>query len=96
MTKVAGMVNERKWLRWEMEKKKKKPVIGHENEDQWILYASNKNGSGVGMMLISPEGYKIHFTLCFEFSMSNNEAKYEALITGLRLVKELQAHNLKI
>ena len=31
---------------------------------QWALYidgASNENGSGAGMMLISPEGHKIHY-----------------------------------
>ena len=58
--------------------------------------ASNENGSRAGMMLINPEGHKIHCTLHFGFSASNNKAEYEALIASLRLVKELQARNLKI
>ena len=58
--------------------------------------ASNENGSKVGMMLISSEGHKIHCAPRFGFAASNNEAKYEALITGLRLVIEQWAHNLKI
>ena len=45
--------------------------------------ASNKNQSAVSMMLISPEGYKIHCALRFRFQASNNEAEYEALIASL-------------
>ena len=48
------------------------------------------------MMLISQEGHKIHYTLHFGFSASNNEVEFGALIEGLRLAKELWAHNLKI
>ena len=58
--------------------------------------ASNDIGSGVGMMLISPEGHKILCAICFGFKESNNEAKYEALITGLHLSWELQVRNMKI
>ena len=50
----------------------------------------------VGMMLINPEGHKIHCALCFRFKTSNNEAKYESLITGLCLAKKLQACNIQI
>ena len=48
------------------------------------------------MMLISPEGHKIHSGLCFGFQASNNEADYEALIAGLRLAKEFKVDNLKV
>ena len=48
------------------------------------------------MMLISPEGHKIHCALRFRFQASNNEAEYEALIVGLCLTRELQASNLRI
>ena len=48
------------------------------------------------MMLISPEGHKIHYAICFGFKASNNEAEYEALIAGLRLSRELQVRNVKI
>ena len=57
---------------------------------------SSENGSRAGMMLINPEGHKIYCTLHFGFSASNNKVEYEALMVGLRLVKELQARNLKI
>ena len=48
------------------------------NREQCVIYvdgASNKNGSGAGMMLIGPEGHKTHCAVCFVFQESNNEAK---------------------
>ena len=48
------------------------------------------------MMLISPEGHKIHYAICFGFKTSNNKAEYEALIAVLRLTRDLQAYNVKI
>ena len=48
------------------------------------------------MMLISPEGDKIHCAIRFGFKTSNNEAEYEALIAGLCLVCELEANNVKV
>ena len=57
---------------------------------------SNDTGSGAGMMLINPEGHKIHYAISFGFKASNNEVKYEALIAGLHLACELQVHNVKI
>ena len=48
------------------------------------------------MMLISLEGNNIYCAIHFGFKTSNNEAEYEALILGLHLARELQAHNVKI
>ena len=48
-----------------------------EDIEQWVLYvdgASNENGSGANMMLITPERHKIHCALHFGFAASNNEA----------------------
>ena len=57
---------------------------------------SNNSGSRVSMMLISPEGHKIHCAIRFGFKESNNEAEYKALIAGLSLIRELQVRNVKI
>ena len=73
------------------------PIEG--DAEQWTLYvdgASIDNGSRTGMMLISPKGHKIHCAIHFGFKASNNEAEYEALIAGLRLMLELRACNVKI
>ena len=48
------------------------------------------------MILISPEGHKIHCAMHFGFKASNNEAEYKALIAGLHLALELQVRNVKI
>ena len=69
------------------------------NTKQWTLYvddASNKNRSRADTMFVSPKGHKIHCALFFMFQASNNEAKHEALIAGLRLARELRPHNLKV
>ena len=58
--------------------------------------ASNDIGSGAGMMLINPEGHKIHCAIYIGFKALNNEAEHEALIVGLRLACELQVRNVKI
>ena len=50
---------------------------------------SNNTGSGAYMMLISPNGYKIHCAISFGFMVSNNEAEYRSLIVSLRLAHKL-------
>ncbi|XP_024024918.1 uncharacterized protein LOC112092599 [Morus notabilis] len=50
----------------------------------------------VGVLLISPEGHKITSAVRFKFKASNNEAEYEALITGLRLANYLKIERLGI
>ena len=42
-------------------------------------------------MLVSPEGIKLERSLRLGFRALNNEAEYEALIAGLRAVKNLGA-----
>ncbi|XP_050920040.1 uncharacterized protein LOC127137641 [Lathyrus oleraceus] len=66
----------------------------------WRLFfdgSTHKDGSGVGIMIISPDGiptklkYRIKGPLC-----SNNEAEYEALIAGLKALMELGATRVEI
>ena len=58
--------------------------------------SSNESRSGAGLILISPEGHRIHFALRFDFHASNNEAEYEALIVRLKLAKEMKVESLEI
>jgi ribonuclease HI len=46
-------------------------------------------GAGAGVMLVPPEGGVLKYAIQIEFSATNNTAEYEALVTGLRLAKEL-------
>ena len=50
-------------------------------EDGWKMYfdgASNALGSGVGAVLISPEGNHCPFIAKLSFDCTNNVAEYEA------------------
>ena len=54
---------------------------------QWKVYVdgmSNVRGSGVKVLLVSPEGIRVEKSLRLGFQASNDKAKYEALIVGLR------------
>jgi ribonuclease HI len=47
-----------------------------------------------GVVLISPEGNKLHYAIHLHFPASNNIAEYEGLINGLRITIELGATQL--
>ena len=58
----------------------------------WKVYvdgATNQRGSGVGLVLISPERITIKKSLRLDFSTTNNEAEYEALLKGMSMVQKL-------
>lgn len=58
--------------------------------------SSCKNGAEPGVVLTSPEGFKIYYALAFQFSSTNNDAEYEAFIAGLRHARSMGARHVKI
>ena len=48
--------------------------------------ASNQKGSGVGLVLMSPKKVVIEKSLRLDFSVTNNEAEYKALLEGMTMV----------
>ena len=58
--------------------------------------AVNAQGSGVGLILTSPKGIYIEYALRFGFRASNNEAEYEAVITGLNLACSMEVNQLEV
>nr|XP_027109034.1 uncharacterized protein LOC113728873 [Coffea arabica] len=61
-------------------------------EEPWILFVdgvSSKEGSGVGLLLTSSTREELTHALTFDFPASNNEAEYEALLTGLRIAHQM-------
>ena len=53
---------------------------------RWLFLTSWKWYKSV---LMGPHGVKVLYALKFGFKASNNEAEYEALITGLKLAKDV-------
>ena len=58
----------------------------------WELYvdgAANQRGSGVGLVMVSPEKITIKKSLRLNFSATNNETKYEVLQRGMMMVQKM-------
>ncbi|KAK8946325.1 hypothetical protein KSP39_PZI006362 [Platanthera zijinensis] len=58
--------------------------------------ASGKNSLGVRVILESPRGTRIEQMVVVHFSITNNQAEYEAVIAGLRLARELGVHDVEV
>ncbi|XP_071718106.1 uncharacterized protein [Rutidosis leptorrhynchoides] len=73
-------------------------IVPMVEEEEWKLYtdgALSSDGSGAGLMLVNPEVQEFTYALHFEFQTTNNEAKNEALLAGLRLEKEMKIRHLR-
>nr|XP_017250520.1 PREDICTED: uncharacterized protein LOC108221132 [Daucus carota subsp. sativus] len=80
-----------------METEPEAPV--ESNPGSWILHvdgSSTTERSGAGLILKSPDGFTIKTSISFNFAATNNQAEYEALLAGLRLVRTLSIRNLTI
>ena len=58
----------------------------------WELYvdgAANQRGSGVGLVLVSPEKITIEKSLRLNFLATNNEVEYEVLLRGMMMVQKM-------
>ncbi|XP_075670208.1 uncharacterized protein LOC142639971 [Castanea sativa] len=58
--------------------------------------ASNMAGAGAGIVVITPEDLKLEHSFRLGFKASNNEAEYEALLAGLRIVIDLGAKEVEV
>ena len=67
-------------------------LISTQCPSPWKVYVdgvANQWGSGVGLVLVSPENITIEKSLRFGFSATNNEAGYEALLMGMVMVQKM-------
>ncbi|XP_059623194.1 uncharacterized protein LOC132266356 [Cornus florida] len=65
----------------------------------WMLMfdgSSTNEGSGAGIVLISPTGNQISFSLFLDFRCSNNQAEYEVMIIGLEILLEMTVKDVHI
>ncbi|GKD82919.1 reverse transcriptase domain-containing protein [Tanacetum coccineum] len=69
------------------------PTQAWQDPESWKLYmdrASSEGGSGEGLVFIIPDKNKYTYAIRFNFSASNNEAEYKAMLVGLKLVKTMR------
>nr|GEV87621.1 reverse transcriptase domain-containing protein [Tanacetum cinerariifolium] len=72
--------------------------VEEELPEPWILFtdgSSCTDGSGEGLILTNPKGMKLTYAFRFRFDATNKEAKYEALIVGLRITKQMGVKNIQ-
>nr|GEW81678.1 reverse transcriptase domain-containing protein [Tanacetum cinerariifolium] len=68
-------------------------------EEPWTLFTdglSCVDGSGAGLILTNSEGVEFTYALWFQFTPSNNEAEYEALVAGLRIAAQMGVKNVQV
>ena len=58
--------------------------------------AANQRGSGVGLVLVSPEKITIEKSLRLGFSGTNNEAEYEAPLMRMMMVQKMGGKSVKV
>ena len=58
--------------------------------------AANQRGSGVGLVLVSPEKITIEKSLRLSFLATNNETEYEALLMGMIMVQKMGGKAVKV
>ena len=65
----------------------------------WLVMidgSRNEQGSGAGVVIRSPKGAEVSYAVKFEFQLTNNQAKYEAFITRLKLAHALRVERIEI
>ena len=65
----------------------------------WKLHvngAANQRGSGMGLVMVSPNRVTIEKSLRLGFSATNNKAKYEALLLGITMVQKMRGKVVKV
>ncbi|GJT40050.1 reverse transcriptase domain-containing protein [Tanacetum coccineum] len=68
-------------------------------QEPWTLFTDGSScidGLGAGLILTSPEGAEFTYALRLQFTASNNEAEYEALLAGLRIAAQMRVRNIRV
>ena len=65
----------------------------------WELYvdgAANQRGSGMELVLVSPEKITIEKSLRLNFTATNNEVEYEALLRGMMMDQKMWGKAIRV
>ena len=76
-----------------------KPSIGYVEPVPWTLFfdgSSCKQGGGIGIVIILPQGASFEFAFLTEPMITNNQAEYEAILKGLQLLHEVKAEAIEV
>nr|GEV15654.1 reverse transcriptase domain-containing protein [Tanacetum cinerariifolium] len=74
-------------------------ITAETQKEPWTLFTDGSScvdGSGAGLILTSPEGVEFTYALRFQFTASNNEAGYEALVAGQRIAARMEVKNVQV
>ena len=61
----------------------------------WTLFfdgSSCRVGAGISIVLVSPWGASYEFSLPIDATATNNQAKYQAILKGIKLLREIKAN----
>nr|GEZ49462.1 putative reverse transcriptase domain, ribonuclease H-like domain protein [Tanacetum cinerariifolium] len=67
--------------------------------EKWTLFtdgASSLKGAGAGLVLIDPTETEYTYAIRLNFTSTNNEAEYEALLARLRIARKMKVPTLKV
>ena len=65
----------------------------------WTLFFDGSScgvGSGIGIVLVSPRGATFELSFPIEATAINNQAEYQSLLKGIRLLQEIGANIIEI
>nr|POF11147.1 hypothetical protein CFP56_33227 [Quercus suber] len=74
-------------------------MVCHVDVRPWKVFVddvSNAMGAGAGIVIITPEGIWMEHSFRLGFKASNNEAEYEVLLVGMRVVLGLGAQEVEV
>ena len=74
-------------------------TISFQEPPIWKVYVdgvANQMGSGVRLVLVSPEKLTVEKSLRLGFSATNNKAEYEALLEGISMVQKIGGKAIKV
>jgi len=65
----------------------------------WALFFDGftcKQGGGVCIVLISPQGVSCEYVIPIKLTSTNNQAEYEAILRGIQLLHEVKAGSIEV
>ena len=74
-------------------------MVWHVENRSWRVFvdgASSAMGASAGIVIITPEGIRMEHSFRLGFKAYNNEAKYKALIAGLKTAFDFGARDVEV